>query len=108
MGIQPLGEFVLIVPDVVENKTRSGLIVTGKINEGRIKYGKVCAVGPGLHNGPPMDISVGDTVAYPIGGYDEIITPDGIGHITRQSSLLAKITIDTHAGEETAPEENAV
>lgn len=89
--IKPTGEYVIIVPEIIEPKSESGIVLPGKVDQGRIRYGEVIAVGPGLYKGAPMELKSGDQVMYQSGSYDEIMLSTGVGHLTRQSSVVAVI-----------------
>jgi len=62
MNIKPLGDRVLVLPAVAEEKTASGLIIPDNAKEKQQK-GEVVAAGPGLKD-DPMTVKVGDTVLY--------------------------------------------
>lgn len=65
-GIKPLGDRVLVKPDLAEEKTASGLIIPDTAKE-KPQRGTVVAVGPGkVENGTKVDMTVqsGDKVLY--------------------------------------------
>lgn len=65
-SIKPLGDRVLVRPDVAEEKTASGIIIPDTAKE-KPQRGTVVAVGAGKYeNGTKIDMSVksGDTVLY--------------------------------------------
>ena len=75
MGIKPLLDRVVVVPNKSEEKTAGGIILPG--NEKKTSTeGKVVAVGPGVRNEDgsfsPLSITVGDTVVYTQYGGTEI------------------------------------
>ena len=61
-GIKPLGSRVVIKRSEVQEKTASGIILTGQAKE-RPQTAEVVAVGPGTED-EKMELSVGDTVMY--------------------------------------------
>ncbi len=65
-SIKPLGDRVLVRPDVAEEKTASGIIIPDTAKE-KPQRGTVVAVGPGkVENGSKIDMTVkaGDKVLY--------------------------------------------
>jgi chaperonin GroES len=65
-SIKPLGDRVLVRPDVAEEKTASGIIIPDTAKE-KPQRGTVVAVGPGkVENGAKIDMTVkaGDKVLY--------------------------------------------
>lgn len=65
-SIKPLGDRVLVKPDVAEEKTASGIIIPDTAKE-KPQRGTVVAAGPGkVENGTKIDITVkkGDVVLY--------------------------------------------
>lgn len=65
-SIKPLGDRVLVRPDVAEEKTASGIIIPDTAKE-KPQRGTVVAVGPGkVENGTKTDMTVkaGDKVLY--------------------------------------------
>lgn len=61
-GIKPLGSRVVIKRSEVQEKTASGIILTGNAKE-RPQTAEVVAVGPGTED-EKMELNVGDTVMY--------------------------------------------
>lgn len=65
-SIKPLGDRVLVRPDVAEEKTASGIIIPDTAKE-KPQRGTVVAAGPGkVENGTKIDMTVkaGDKVLY--------------------------------------------
>lgn len=92
--IKPLGDRVLIQPDVAEEKTQSGIIIPDNAKE-KPQRGTVVAVGPGkVENGTKIDMSVkdGDKVLY--GKYAGTeLTLDGEEYmIMRESDILGIVS----------------
>ncbi len=65
MKIRPLGDRVVLKAAVAEEKTASGIILTGSAKE-KPQFAQVIAVGTGIVDGKEvnMEISVGDKVIY--------------------------------------------
>lgn len=67
MTVQPLRDFVVVVKDEPVTQTAGGLYVPGTAEE-KVVTGKVTAVGSGRVDAGgrvvPMEISVGDRVAF--------------------------------------------
>ena len=65
---QPLGDRVLVKSETIENKSKSGLILTDSVQRGTKVQGKVVAVGAGVFSQSgqpiPMTVKVGDTILY--------------------------------------------
>lgn len=61
-GIKPLGSRVVIKKSEVQEKTASGIILTGQAKE-RPQTAEVIAVGPGTEE-EKIEVKVGDTVIY--------------------------------------------
>ncbi|MCR5481850.1 MAG: co-chaperone GroES [Clostridia bacterium] len=61
-GIKPLGDRVVIKRLEAEQKTQSGIILTGQAKE-QPQAAKVMAVGPGTSD-EKMELKVGDTVVF--------------------------------------------
>jgi chaperonin GroES len=92
--IKPLGDRVLIQPDVAEEKTQSGIIIPDNAKE-KPQRGTVVAVGPGkVENGTKIEMSVkdGDKVLY--GKYAGTeLTLDGEEYmIMRESDILGIVS----------------
>jgi chaperonin GroES len=65
-SIKPLGDRVLVRPDVAEEKTASGIIIPDTAKE-KPQRGTVVAAGPGkIENGTKIEMTVkaGDKVLY--------------------------------------------
>lgn len=65
MKIKPLGERVVLKKAEAEEKTASGIILTGAAKE-QPQFAEVIAVGSGVTDGKEikMELSVGDKVIY--------------------------------------------
>lgn len=89
-SIKPLGDRVLVQPDVAEEKTASGIIIPDTAKE-KPQRGTVVAVGTGKYeNGTKIDMTVknGDKVLY--GKYSGTeLNLDGEDYlIMRESDIL--------------------
>lgn len=93
-SIQPLGDRVLVKPDVAEEKTASGLFIPDTAKE-KPQRGTVVSVGGGkFENGTKIDMTVkaGDKVLY--GKYSGTeLTFDGQEYmIMRESDILGVLS----------------
>lgn len=85
---QPLGDRILILPDVIEEKTKGGIIIPEKAKERPVR-GTVITVGPGrwseeLQAYVPPSVNPGDEVLYSqFAGTD--ITVDGGQYVIMRS-----------------------
>lgn len=87
-GIKPLGARIVIKMVEAEEKTKSGIVLTGQAKE-QPKMAEVIAVGPGTAD-EKMELKVGDKVAFTkYAGSDEI-KYDGVEYtIMSQKDILA-------------------
>ncbi len=94
MKIRPLGDRVVVEPQIAEEKTAGGILLPGSAQEKPL-MGKIIAVGKGrtLENGQLVELSVkkGDVVAYgPYSGSE--ITVDGKDlKILHESEILGVV-----------------
>lgn len=91
MRLQPLGDRVVLKQSEAEEKTKSGIVLTGQAKE-KPQEAEVVAVGPGtVVDGEKveMEVSVGDKVIYSkYAGTD--VKLDGEDYvIVRQADILA-------------------
>jgi len=95
-AIQPLGDRVLVRPDVAQDeKSPSGIIIPDSAQKEKPERGKVVAVGEGKRNEKgdvlPMRIKVGDTVVFSKYGYDEVLVDEEEYYIVTENNILAII-----------------
>lgn len=68
MKLQPVSDFIIIEPQKIEVKTKSGIVLPDTIEKEKPQQGKVIAAGPGkmLESGSRamMQVKVGDTVLF--------------------------------------------
>lgn len=96
--IKPMYDNILVDPIEIENKTASGLIVSGMSNSQQYAEGVVVAVGDGYKvNGQselfPLTVKVGDIVLYRKGveiQYKDISTAKAYFIISEASVLAIK------------------
>ncbi|RMG81876.1 MAG: co-chaperone GroES [Bacteroidetes bacterium] len=90
LGIKPLADRVVILPEPAEEKTASGIYIPDTAKE-KPQAGKVVAVGPGKKD-EPMHVKVGDKVIY--GKYSGTeFNFDGTDYlIMRESDIYAVIS----------------
>ena len=95
MGIQPLGDRILIKEDsgTKEKKTASGIIIPVTVHDDKgSKTGKVIAVGAGRYEDGklvPISVKVGDEVLFQWG--DKITIESEEYFIVKEQELLAII-----------------
>ena len=94
MKIKPLGDRVVLKAAEVEEKTSSGIILTGNSQE-KPQYSEVVAVGPGKddENGKkiPMNVKVGQKVIFQQYAGSTVKMGDEEYTIVSQDSLLAVV-----------------
>ena len=88
-GIKPLGDRVVIERTEAEEKTTSGIILTGQAKE-QPKTAKVIAVGPGTED-VKMEVKVGDTVIFSQYAGTEVKYNGGEYTILSQKDILATV-----------------
>lgn len=85
--LQMIGDRVLVKPDMIEEKTTSGIYIPDTAKE-RPSRGEVISVGPGVKD-VEMVVNVGDKVLFTKYGNSEI-TLNGQKHlIMKQNDILA-------------------
>jgi chaperonin GroES len=95
MNIQPLSDNILIQPETVEEKTKTGIFLPESAKKEKPEQGTVVAVGPGKrskdgkHN--PVDVKVGDKVLFTKYGPNEIEINNKEYLIAREEDILAVI-----------------
>ena len=92
-GFQPLFERLLVLPDTVEKKTETGIILSVDARK-RPNTGTVISVGHAVPNNSGCPVKAGDKVLYQrYSGLD--VTWDGVGyHLLIANDLLAIINKD--------------
>lgn len=91
MNIKPLGERVVIKKLEAEEKTKSGIVLTGSAKE-RPQEAEVVAVGPGAvveGNRIEMEVKVGDKVLYSKYAGTEVKVDGQEYTILKQEDILA-------------------
>ncbi|MBZ0313485.1 co-chaperone GroES [Clostridium butyricum] len=91
MNIKPLGERVVIKRLEAEEKTKSGIVLTGSAKE-RPQEAEVVAVGPGAvvdGNRIEMEVKVGDKVLYSKYAGTEVKVDGQEYTILKQEDILA-------------------
>ncbi len=97
INITPIGDRVVVKPDVVEEggTTASGIIIPDTANKEKPEQGVVTAVGKGRMTDDgkilPMSVKVGDKVLFSKYGPDEVNVDDEEYFILSESSILAII-----------------
>ena len=88
-GIKPLGDRVVIERTEAEEKTSSGIILTGHAKE-QPQTAKIVAVGPGTKD-VEMELKVGDTVIFSKYSGTEVKYNGSEYTILSQKDILATI-----------------
>jgi chaperonin GroES len=91
MNIKPLGERVVIKKLEAEEKTKSGIVLTGTAKE-RPQEAEVVAVGPGVvvdGKRVEMEVKVGDKVLYSKYAGSEVKVDGEEYTILKQEDILA-------------------
>jgi chaperonin GroES len=93
MNIKPLADYVLIEPDTVEEKTKSGIFLPATAEKERPEQGTVVAVGSGKKKSSgeiiSLEVKVGDKVLFTKYGPNEIKVDDKEYLITKEEDILA-------------------
>ena len=87
INIEPLGDRVLVAPEVPEKITAGGLIIPDTAKE-KPQKGTVVAVGPGK-KGESMSVKVGEKVLYGKYGGTDIHVKGKAYLIMRESDIYA-------------------
>ncbi len=95
MNIQPLSDNILIQPEAVEEKTKTGIFLPESAKKEKPEKGTVIAVGPGKRNKDgkhnPVDVKAGDKVLFTKYGPNEIEINGKEYLIAREEDILAVI-----------------
>ena len=89
IGIQPLGDRVVVLPAPAEEKTSGGIIIPDTARE-KPQRGTVVATGPGTKD-QPMELHVGEKVLYGKYSGTEINYEGSTYLIMRSSDVYAKL-----------------
>ncbi|MBL8158007.1 co-chaperone GroES [bacterium] len=94
IGIQPLGDRVLVRPDSADDaKSPGGIYIPDTARTEKPERGTVVAVGPGKRGDDndiiPVGVKVGDKVMFSKYGFDEVKIEDQEYYIISESSILA-------------------
>jgi chaperonin GroES len=92
VGMTPLGDRVLVKPEVQETTTAFGIIIPDTAKE-KPETGVVVAVGPGKKSDAgatlPMSVSPGDRVMFSKYGFDEIKLAGQEYYLISEANILA-------------------
>lgn len=93
MNIKPLADYILIEPDTVKEKTKSGIFLPATAEKERPEQGRVVAVGAGKRKSSgeriALEVKVGDKVLFTKYGPNEIAVDGKEYLITREEDILA-------------------
>lgn len=87
INLQPLGDRIMIEPDVAIKQTTSGIIIPDQIIE-KSQFGTVVACGPGRPEQPTIT-KVGDKVLYGKSSGTEVTYGDKTYLVMRESDIYA-------------------
>lgn len=93
MSIKPLGDRVVVKQPEVEEKTASGIILTGNSKE-KPAYSEVIAVGPGSEKDgkvTPVHVKVGQKVIYSQYSGTDVTLGDEKYTIVKEEDILAVV-----------------
>ncbi len=93
MNIKPLGNRVVVKQAEVEEKTASGIILTGNSKE-KPAYSEVIAVGPGKEEDgkiTPVHVQVGQKIVYSQYAGTDVSFGDDKYTIVKEDDILAVI-----------------
>jgi chaperonin GroES len=91
VGIEPLGDRVVVKPSGNEETSASGIIIPDSVNKEKPAKGTVVATGPGRYEDGalvPMRVKAGDIVLFSTYGYDEVKVDGEEYLILPESSVL--------------------
>ena len=92
IGMTPLGDRVLVKPEVGETTTAFGIIIPDTAKE-KPETGIVVAVGPGKKNDNgnvvPVGVQVGDKVMFSKYGFDEVKLKGEDYYLISEANILA-------------------
>jgi chaperonin GroES len=94
IGIQPLGDRVLVRPETADDaKSPGGIYIPDNARTEKPERGTVVAVGPGKRGDDneviPVGVKVGDKVMFSKYGFDEVKVENQEYYIISESSILA-------------------
>lgn len=94
IGIQPLGDRVLVRPETADDaKSPGGIYIPDSARTEKPERGTVIAVGPGKRGDDneviPVGVKAGDKVMFSKYGFDEVKVDDEEYYIISESSILA-------------------
>ena len=96
IGIQPIGDRVLIKRADVSDSEKSGkfgIIIPDTISKEKPEQGKVVAVGEGKRDESgkiiPLSVKIGDTVIFSKYAYDEVKSGDDEYVMVKEENVLA-------------------
>ena len=86
MNFQPLGDRVLVLPQEVETKTASGIIIPDNASKEKPTQAKVIAIGSDVEH-----VAVGDNVIYSKFARTATVTLDGVDNLVMEVSEILGI-----------------
>ncbi len=93
--IKPLGDYLIIEPLLIKEKTKSGIFLPGTAEEQTPEQGKIIAVGPGKRDSTgkllPLEVKIGDQVLFSKYGPTKVKFDGKEYFVIRQDDVLAII-----------------
>jgi chaperonin GroES len=86
VAISPVGKRIVVTPEAVEEKTKSGIILTGTSAKEKPERGTVVAVGEKLDG-----VNVGDTVAFAKYTAEEVKVGEQVYYVVKHEDVVAVI-----------------
>jgi chaperonin GroES len=84
--VQPVGKRIAVKPEAVEEKTKSGIILTGSSTKEMPGRGEVVAVGEKLDG-----VTVGDTVVFAKYAAEDVKVGDEQYYVVKHEDVVAVI-----------------
>lgn len=86
--LQPVGKRIVVKPESVEEKTKSGIILTGASTKEKPERGEVVAVGEKLEG-----VNVGDTVVFAKYSAEDVKVGDEQYFVVKHDDVVAVIKL---------------
>jgi chaperonin GroES len=95
MKIKPLGDYIVIEPLFIQEKTKSGIYLPDSADKEEPEQGKVIAIGPGKRDSVgkllPLEVKIGEQVLFSKYGPTKVKFDNKEYFIIRQDDILGII-----------------
>jgi chaperonin GroES len=95
MKIKPLGDYIVIEPLFIQEKTKSGIYLPDSADKEEPEQGKVIAIGPGKRDSAgkllPLEVKIGEQVLFSKYGPTKVKFDNKEYFIIRQDDILGII-----------------